>query len=75
MLALCSRAEAKNQRSDHADISKFTKEHTTKKIPKEMILYTDCEEVVPVIFHNESTLKAIDKLKNYLVVRLATLTR
>jgi len=65
-VAICPKTEVRNQRSNHADIGKFTEATTTKVIAKELSVLTDCEEIVPEILRGEETGKAIGKLSGYL---------
>merc|ERR1712216_1002636 len=37
-----------------------------KKLPKEVVLLTDCEEIMPEIFRGEETIKALEKLKSHI---------
>jgi len=66
--AICGKAHVRDVVSQCNDIAKFTEVVTVKKLPKELVLRTDCEEIIPEILRSDDTMKAIEKLKHLLRV-------
>jgi len=64
--AICPKSEVRKVRQDCSDVSKYAHPVTVKKLSKELVLLTDCEEIVPEMLRSEASLKIIDKLKSHL---------
>jgi len=52
--------------ADCTDITRYTEVSATKKLPKELQLRTDCDEITPEMLRGEGTTKAIEKFKDFI---------
>jgi len=67
-VAVCNKNEVRAQKADNNDISKFTDPLKLQKLPKELQLLTDCDEVAKEMFKSDGVMKALNNLQSHIRV-------